>query len=108
MKPISTLLLRTIQIILAILILLNITGYFLTRNSGFLYMLLAYAFVLGMSFYRAMRGVQDSFYAGILGVTVNIIDYYRPHVHTLDWLIFVNIVLPFLLIVISFSTRFRR
>lgn len=108
MKPISTLILRTIQIILGILILLNIAGYFLTHISGFLYMILAYAFVLGMSFYRAARGVQDSFYAGILGVTVNLIDYYRPHFHALDWITIVNIILPFLLIIISFSTRFRR
>jgi len=108
MKPISTFILRTIQIILAVLILLNLAAYFLIHSPGFLYMLLAYAFVLGMSFYRAVRGVQDSFYAGILGVTVNLIDYYRPHVHSLEWLIIVNIVLPFLLIVISFSTRFRR
>ncbi len=108
MKPISTLILRTIQIVLAILILFNIASYFLTHSSGFLYMLLAYVFVLGMTFYRVGRGVQDSFYAGILGVTVNLIDYYRPHFHALDWIIFVNIALPFLLIVISLSTRFRR
>ncbi|NOY78607.1 MAG: hypothetical protein GXO76_12130 [Calditrichaeota bacterium] len=108
MKPISTVVLRTIQAILAILILLNVAAYFLTHSTGFLYMLLAYVFVLGMSFYRAVRGVQDSFYAGILGVTVNLIDYYRPHVHALDWIILVNIVLPFLLIVVSFSTRFKR
>ncbi|GBD95060.1 hypothetical protein BMS3Abin05_02680 [bacterium BMS3Abin05] len=61
-----------------------------------------------MSFYRAVRGVQDSFYVGILGVAVNIFDYYQPHFQAFNWIILVNIILPFLLILLSFSTRWKR
>ncbi len=108
MKAIPIWVLRTIQVILGILILFNLGMYLYVHRPSFLYLILAYVFVLGMTFYRAGRGVQDSFYAGILGVAVGLLELYQPVMRPFRWATITNIVLPAILIFLSRVHLFKR
>ncbi len=108
MKTIPMWVVRVIQITLGVLILFNLVAYLFLHRSSFLYLILAYVFVLGMTFYRAGRGVQDSFYAGILGVAVGLLELYQPAMQPYRWATITNIVLPTLLILLSRLHLFRR
>jgi hypothetical protein len=108
MKTIPMWVVRSIQILLGILIVFNLGAYLILHRFSFLYLILAYIFVLGMTLYRAGRGVQDSFYAGILGVAVGLLDLYQPAMQPYRWATITNIVLPALLLVLSRWPYFRR
>ena len=108
MKTIPMWVVRTIQVLLGILIVFNLGAYLFLHRSSFLYLILAYIFVLGMTFYRAGRGVQDSFYAGILGVAVGLLELYQPAMQPYRWATITNIVLPGLLLLLSRWHYFKR
>ena len=101
MKTVPMWIVRVIQVTLGVLIIFNLGAYLFLHRPSFLYLILAYLFVLAISFYRAGRGVQDSFYAGILGVAVGLLELYQPAMQPYRWATITNIVLPTILILLS-------